>query len=393
MSREQIDRVLGEAVDSAALPGVSVAVAGPDDVYYRGCFGKANVATGAPVTRDTVFRISSLTKSVVTLGLMQLVERGLVDPDQPVSSIIPAFDDIQVLEGFDGDTPRLRRPRTDVTVSHLATHTSGLTYDVWSEKMLRYQEITGAVSSFTGKREGLFLPLTFDPGTDWAYGTGVDWTGEIIETVTGRRVDDYLRDEIFTPLRMHNTSFALDDRQRSRVAAVHHRDEQDKFVATDFDWTPADRVLSGHGLYSTVDDYTLFLQMLLNDGAGDGHRLLQPETVRKMTENRIGDIDVPVMRSAMPQLSGDAEFFPGMRKKQSLGFQVTTEQWPGMRSAGSQFWAGLFNLFYWWDSTEKLAVTFAAQLLPFQDPRVMVVFERFERAVYQTSWGRDGDLW
>ena len=388
MGTENIDELLRDAVAAGTVPGVVATVTGPATISYRGAFGKANVSTGAAVTHDTVFRISSLTKSVVTAGLMQLVERGLVDPDQPVSSIIPAFGDIQVLDGFDGSTPRLRPPRTKVAVSHLATHTSGLAYDVWSAKMLHFQETTGAVSSFTGKREGLFLPLMFDPGTDWAYGTGVDWLGEVIEAVTGRRVDDYLQEEIFAPLRMHNTSFTIDESQRPRLAAVHARDEAGEFIATDFDWAPADRVLSGHGLYSTVDDYTLFLQMLLNDGVGNGHRILRPDTVRQMIENRIGDLEVPVMRSTMPHLSCDAEFFPGMPKKQSLGFQVTTEQRPGMRSPRSQFWAGLFNLFYWWDPAQKLAAIFATQLLPFQDPRVMELFESFERAVYDSSSGR-----
>jgi methyl acetate hydrolase len=381
-----IDGVLERAVESGVVPGVAATVTTKGGVRYHGVFGTADVESGAPMAQDSLFRISSWTKSLVGVALMQLVERGLVDLDQTVASIVPEFGEIQVLEGFDGDTPILRAPKTQATIAHLATHTSGLAYDVWSEKILRYQELTGAPSSFTGRREGMFLPLAFDPGTDWGYGTGTDWIGEVIQVVTGRRIDEYLQKEVFEPLGMVDTTFAPDETQRKRLVAVHARDGHGGFVATPFDWAPANRVLSGHGLYSTVNDYSAYLKMLLNDGAVDGKQILRPETIANFIENRISDVDVTVMRAAIPHLTRDAEFFPGMPKKHSIGFQMTTTQRPGMRAAGSQFWAGLFNLFYWWDLENEIAVTFATQMLPFQDERVMEVFADFERAVYKREW-------
>lgn len=389
MSIEEIDRILGDAVQNGTVPGVAAVVAGPSDVYYRGAFGAANASTGTPVACDTILKVSSLTKAVTTAALMQLVERGLVTVDQPVASIIPSFGKIQVLEGFDGNVPKLRPPRTEVTISHLATHTSGLAYDIWSDKVRTYKSLAGAPTGIAGDQEALFSPMIFEPGTDWAYGPGIDWLGEIIEIVAGQSVSDYLQEKIFAPLGMNDTSFFVSEDKRSRVAAVHTRDGDNSFSVIDFEWskTPAtDRILSGHGLYSTLEDYTLFLQIFLNEGLGNGHQVLRPETVRLMTQNRIGDVNMGVMKSTNPSLSCDAEFFPGMRKKHSLGFQITTEQWPGMRSAGSLSWAGLLNLFYWWDPVQKIAVTFATQLLPFQDKRVMELFGDFERAVYKAPW-------
>ena len=386
---QEIDRILEEAMNENTVPGIAAMVAGPDKLHYCGAFGKKNVSTDDPIRRDTIYKVSSWTKAITTAGLMQLVELGRIEIDQPVASVIPLFKDIQVLDGFDGETPKLRSPRREVTIAHLATHTSGLAYDFWSEKLLKYKSAKGAPTGLVGRKESLLSPLMFEPGTEWAYGTGIDWLGEIIEAVSGQRVDDYLQEKIFTPLGMKDTSFSVDEAKRSRVATVHTRKGNDAFTPIAFEWTPtlgADRILSGHGLYSTLDDYISFLQMFLNEGTAKGHRILLPETVRLMTENRIGDVNVGVMKSTVPHLSCDAEFFPGMPKRHSLGFQITTQEWEGMRSAGSLSWAGLLNLFYWWDPKRKLAATFATQLLPFQDPRVMTLFVTFEKAVYKASW-------
>lgn len=392
MSNAEIDQVLNSGVQDGTLPGVVVMAVGPDRTYYQAAFGFANAAEATPMRVDTIFKVSSLTKAVTTAALMQLVERGLLSLDQPASSIVPAFKDIQVLDGFDGGVPVLRPPRREVTVAHLATHTSGLAYDIWSEKARQYRAWVGASTGITGGRDSLESPLMFDPGEAWAYGPGIDWLGEIVQAVTQRRIDDYLEQEIFKPLEMKDTAFHVPLAKRERVSAVHTRRDAESFDVLDFQWSkePAnERILSGHGLYCTVPDYSRFLQMFLNAGASaKGRRVLKPETVAAMAQNRIGDVDVGVMETTNKGLSLDAEFFPGMKKKHSAGFQITTEQWPGMRSAGSLSWAGLLNLFYWWDPERRIAVTFASQLLPFQDKRVMSLFSELEQAIYRSDWAR-----
>lgn len=388
MSTTEIDEILDEAVRTGVVPCVSAAVAGPNQVHYRGVFGYSNAEKKTPLQDDAIFRVSSLTKSVTTSALMQLVEKGLVDLDQPASDIFPVFADVQVLDGFDNGVPKLRAPKTPVTVSQLATHSSGLAYDIWSEKIRSFRLWKNEATGITGQRESSPPPLIFDPGAGWAYSPGIDWLGEIVTKLSGIRVDDYIRKHIFEPVGMKDTGFEVEPGQKARIASVHvRRDEGPGFKAIDFNWNqgqPNDQVLSGHGLFSTIDDYTKFLQMFLNDGMAKGGQVLRPETVKLMTQNRIGDVDVGVMRSTNPTLSLDAEFFPGMRKKHSVGFQITTEQWPGMRSAGSLSWAGLLNLFYWWDPKKELGVTFLTQLLPFQDKAVMALFEKFEKAVYRS---------
>ncbi|QUS41935.1 class A beta-lactamase-related serine hydrolase [Tardiphaga alba] len=387
MDSKDLDQLLGDAVNDHVIPGVGVMVSGPDKVHYCGVFGQKNVETADPIARDTIYKVSSWTKAITTTAFMQFVERGDIRLDQPVSSLIPAFKDIQVLDGFDGERPRLRKPVREVTLAHLASHSSGIAYEFWSEKKDRYSKIAGVPESYAGRNAKALSPLSFDPGEQWAYGTGIDWLGEIVEILSGERVDHYLNENVFRPLDMVDTAFSLNEEQQRRLATVHTRRGDDGFTPIAFDWpNPGQRILCGHGLYSSLDDYTKFLQMFLNNGSRHGKQVLSPASVEVMKANQIGDVNVGVMRSTVPHLSLDAEFFPGMTKKHSVGFQITTEEWEGMRSAGSLSWAGLLNLFYWWDPARSLAVTFASQLLPFQDRRVMDLFVRLEKAIYKTSW-------
>ena len=209
--------------------------------------------------------------------------------------------------------------------------------------------------------------------------------GEIVEKVSGTRIDQYLHDNIFAPLGMSSTGFSVPQAKHGKLVAVHTREPDRSFTATDFSWTPTgDHILSGHGLYSTVEDYMVFLQVFLNGGMVKGTRILRPETLRLMGENRIGEINVSLMRSARPTLSKDAELFRGMIKKHSLGFQITTEESPGTRSAGSLSWAGLFNLFYWIDPSRGIAAAFATQLLPFNDAGVMFFNDTAATEIYTT---------
>jgi CubicO group peptidase (beta-lactamase class C family) len=125
-----------------------------------------------------------------------------------------------------------------------------------------------------------------------------------------------------------------------------------------------------------------FLRMLLHEGSYKGSQVLRPDTVAQMRQNHIGELFVTAMRSFVPSFSNDAEFFPGMKKKYGLGFMLNTEQWPGMRAVGSCSWAGIFNSFYWFDPTNRVAAVILMQILPFADPKAMNVYGEFEKAVY-----------
>jgi CubicO group peptidase (beta-lactamase class C family) len=381
-----IDQVLRRAAEAGDIPGVVACVANDRDVIYEGAFGKRKLNADAPMTIDTVFRIASMTKAVTSVAAMQLIEQGKLQLDQPVASVIPAFGELQVLLGFYGDNPALRPPTCQATIRHLLTHTSGLGYEIWNTNLGTYQKVTKTPNISSGLKAAFRNPLVADPGSMWNYGINTDWLGYVVEEVSGQSLGSYMKRNIFEPLGMKDTSFNETDEQKTRMVTVHARQADGSLVPTDFSW-PAGREFDngGHGLVSTVRDYQAFVRMLLNEGTYNGSRVLQADIVAQMRQNHIGELLVTMMKTANPTLSNDAEFFPGMKKKHGLGFVINTEQWPGMRAAGSCAWAGLFNSFYWFDPTKRIAATIMMQLLPFADQKAMDVFTAFEKAVYASA--------
>ena len=336
------------------------------------------------MTTDTVCWIASMTKAVTGVAAMQLVERGLLDLDTPVAEVLSALGTVGVLEGFDAEgRPRVRPARTPITLRHLLTHTAGFVYELWSDDLLRYNEVTGTPSIMSCRRAALEVPALYDPGDQWMYGTGIDHVGLVVEEVSGMRLGDYLRRHVLDPLDMRSTSFAISDEMRERKAAVHIRGDDGSLGLSGFEMLQDPEVeLGGAGLYGTVEDYSRFLQMILGRGTGAGVEVLAPETVDRMVVNNMGDLRVVPLPSAMPGLSGDAEFYPGVEKTWGLTFQINEEPLPTGRPAGSLMWAGLANSFYWIDMQNQVAGTYISQQFPFGDPRTFGLFDGIERACY-----------
>ncbi len=335
-----IDAVLRAAVERGEVPGV-VAVAGTAErVIHEGAFGDRGLDQSAPMDLTTVFRIASMTKAVTAVAAMQLVEAGKLHLDRPAAEVTPGLADRQVLEGFDAaGRPRLRPARGAITLRQLLTHTSGFGYDIWNADLLRYHRETGLPASRTGKLAALEAPLTADPGTRWQYGIGIDWAGRMVEAVAGKDLERVFQEQLFGPLGMRDTSFVVRPDMLERLATVHARGPEGLAPISLDPNPPREFFPGGGGLHSTAADYLRFLRMLLGGGVLDGVRVLAPETVKVMGRNHIGDIDVEVMRSAVPATSNDVALFPGMRQKWGLSFLINTEPGAGGRSAGSLAWA------------------------------------------------------
>jgi CubicO group peptidase (beta-lactamase class C family) len=379
----ELDRVLSDAVAAEHVPFVVAMTGNAGGVTWSGAAGDRSPGQKADV--DTVMRIFSMTKAVGSTAAMILMDRGKLSADATVSSILPRFAELQVLDGFEADgQPRMRAPRTQATVRHLATHTSGLTYEFWNADMPRFMQATGAPSILSGLAKALNYPLLFEPGTRWDYGIGIDWLGQVVEKVDGRRIDRFCREEIFEPLGMRSTRFEPEADIAPRLAAVAIRGEDGHFGPFELAPPPNPEVYGmGHCLYSSAPDYLRFLRMYLNKGQLDGQRLLSERGLQSMLANQIGTIAIPLLKTTAPPLTADAEFFPGKRKSHSMGFQRIEEDVPGMRSAGSQFWAGVCNTHFWFDPTKNVAGVVMTQSLPFVEPRFMGVYEAFERSVYR----------
>jgi len=375
-----IDRVVKEAVESGALPGVVAMAATRDGVIYQGAHGARTVGTEDPVTLATTFRLHSMTKAVTAVAAMQLVEQGRLTLDAPLSALLPDLGQRPVLTGFDeAGQPVLVPARTPITLRHLLTHTAGFSYDMWNAATLRWQKATGTPGSGSGKRASLLQPLAFEPGTRWQYSIAIDWVGLAVEAASGQSLEDYCRRHILGPLGMNDTTFTQSDEQRARRITMHKRQPDGAIAPIILDRPEVNEYLNGGGgLFGTVPDYLAFTRCLLGGGAP----LVRPETFALMSANAMGDIRVEKLVAAMPALVGDVEFWPGMDKTWGLSFLINTKETPEGRSAGSLAWAGLSNLYYWVDLKKGVTGVFASQMLPFYDARAVDAFRAFERAVY-----------
>ena len=378
-----IDDVLDKAIADNKVPGLVAMAANRDGVFYDRAVGIMGVDKDTAMQSNAIHRIFSMTKAIGTLAAVKLVEEGALSLDTTVSSIFPEFAKLQVLDGFDGDTPRLRPPSSEATIRHLATHTSGLEFEVWSDKMSHYLEVTDHPSIRTGVLKSLNYPLSFDPGTSWSYGPSIDWLGRVVEEVSGKRIDEYCRQFLFDPLEMTDTIFECDGQYRNRLVSVHSRNKNGELEVIELE-PPLEPEFYGMGraLYSTAPDYMRFLRMLLGKGELDGVRIFQSDTVAMICENHMGELNMRKMVTAMPSASKDLDFFPGVRKKWGLGFMFNEENIPDMRSAGTQSWAGLLNTHMWWDPEKDIAGVIFMQHLPFLDETAMQIYADFERAVY-----------
>jgi methyl acetate hydrolase len=382
--KPSIDRIFLQAVEAERLVGAVCRVGTANDTLYEGAIGWRNREAAVAMTPDTVFMLASMTKAVTAVAAMQLVERGRLQLDQPLGSVLPKLAKLMVLEGFTADgQPRLRPPKREITLRHLLTHTSGIGHEIWNEELLRYQSATGTPGLGSRTNASLNVPLLFDPGERWQYSMGLEWTGKVIEAVTGVTLGQYLRENIFEPLDMHDTAFGIVPRHGDRVASVYQRGTDAKLRPIEMAIMPGEYEAGGGGLYGSGADYFAFLRMVLNDGRHGKTSILQPETIEHAHQNHLADLLVTKLVTAQPTLSADFELYPGMRKGWGLTAMITRDKGPDGRSAGSLTWGGLANCFFWIDPTEKLAGVFLTQILPFGDRDALTILSEVEREIYQ----------
>jgi CubicO group peptidase (beta-lactamase class C family) len=388
-SFEQIDGVLRTATRAGELAGVVALAANDGGIVYEGIFGNRRVHDGPAMTRDTVFRIASMVKLITSVAALQLVEQGKLALDAPAPEIEPALNAPQVLDGFDAKgVPQLRPPTRPITLHHLLTHTSGFAYRLWDAKAVRYANSIGLLPAGQ-RKDAPRTPLMFDPGERWQYGMSIDWVGRIVAQTSGDPLDVYFRKHIFDPLGMRDTAFIVTPQQHERLASSHKRRPDGSLLAEPLEkLQPSSGPHSfsgGGGIYSTAPDYLTLIRALLGGGALNGARILRPETVALMGQNQIGDVDVGVLKTTVPAVSNDVDFFPGIRLKWGFGSMLTTQAVPGGRGAGSMTWAGLLNTYYWIDPGKRIAAVFMTQVLPFADTRALRLYRQFETGIYAAA--------
>lgn len=381
----RIVTLVEEAVERQEIAGAVTLVARLGRVGHLEAVGWRDLESRAPMETDTLFRIASMTKAVTSVAAMQLYENGALLLDDPVSRHLPAFADVEVLAPGDGTAP-LDRP---LTIRHLLTHTSGLSYRFLAPPRLAPRYIAAGITDGLAQTPGTVgemvdrlaaLPLLHQPGERFTYGLGTDVLGRVVEVVSGESLADYMEAEIFEPLGMVDTGFFRDPADAGRYASVYAPGPDGLVKVADAPVSSADgrTVYSagypydgprtyhsgGAGLTSTVSDYARFLLALLNGGELEGARILGRRTVQLMTRDHLAGL-------------GTA----GAGLRFGLGFAISDD--PGVtggpRSAGAFGWLGFFNTVYWVDPEEQLVAIVMTQLYPNDRSRLT---DRFEVAVY-----------
>lgn len=354
----KINAMLDEAIGSQQIPGLVAMIVKDGKIIYHEAKGLADVESGKKMEKNSIFRIASQSKAITSTAIMMLWEEGKFRLDDPISKYIPEFKNPQVLNTFRyGDTTYSTRTSSrEITIRHLLTHTSGLGYGVidGDERMKMIYHKAGVMDLFTTENITIGesvkrlakLPLHHDPGTKYTYSEGLDVLGYLVEIISGKTFDVFLKERIFDPLGMNDTRFYLNEAQAPRLVTVHTRKDGKwvPFPITFYDpaypKTGAKAFFSGGaGLSSTTEDYAKFLQLYLNGGIYNGKRILSPHTITTIMTNQVGD------------LLGEGG------KDYGLAFGLVDEkgvQLGGIGSLGTFDWGGYFNTQYFADPKEKI---------------------------------------
>jgi methyl acetate hydrolase len=381
LGARSLDDTLRDSMTRRKIPAVVAMLSTPDKTIYTGAFGKRDATSGINVKPDSIFVIASMTKAITTTAAMQLVEQGKVKLHVPVSEYLPQLTKLNIVS-FDSAGKEILTPATKpLTLHHLLTHTSGFAYDTWNETFMKYT-MKHPTPPLNGGPVPV-PPLVFEPGAKWQYSTSVDWAGRVVEAVSGLNLEQYFQRNILQPLGMKDTSYILAADKMDRFVSNYRRQPDGSLKEDPRSLPPVPKAfIGGGGLRSTVSDYTLFMQMILNHGKGTSAQILKPETVAMMTTNQIGDISAGKLKTFDPTRSVDVDFHPGNVDGFTYGFLINKTAYVGGRSAGSLAWAGIDNTFYWIDPKRSLCAVVMMQLLPFGDMQAVGLLSDFEKAVY-----------
>lgn len=395
-------------IDSGKLAGIATLVARDGKIVHHDAFGFADAEAGKPMQLDTIFRMYSMTKPITAVAVMQLVDRGLIRLDDPVSKYIPEFAEGEVIVKGDDGTVKLVPAEEVMRIDHLMTHTSGLSYGFLNAEAFPHYEKAGLndFNSLTleefGRRAGN-VPLLHEPGAGWNYSIGMDVLGRIVEVVSGLPYEVYLQKNLFGPLGMVDSGFYVPAEKLERFAQVYtpNEDKTGRVPLTDprlSDFrTPPSMASGGGGMVGTIGDYYRFAQMLLNGGELDGVRVLSETSAWDITRDHLGPAlgDSPLATLARLSMSNpdEAPAEPSAQRGglAALGFRglgfgycgsvVRPGAMPVFGNAGTYWWGGLASTDFWIDPQENLVAIFCTQLVPAGTYPTRMVFSN---AVYKS---------
>ena len=385
---ERIDNAMNEWVQKEWMNGAVAMIVHDGKIVYHKAAGYNDLASKTPLQKDGIFRIASQTKAITSVAIMMLFEEGKLLLDDPISKYIPTFNKQVVLDKFNtADTTYTSVPsKKDITIRDLLTHTSGIGYAQIGSKEANAIYAKNNITSGLGVINSTLLdamtrlgklPLMHQPGEKFTYGLNTDLLGCLVEIISGSTLNDFFTSRIFQPLGMKDTYFFIPQEKAARLVNLYKEDSLGHLqksigsllngpTVMNYPLLKSSYYSGGAGLSSTIYDYAVFLQMLLNNGKYNGKQLLSRNSIRLMTMNQIGDLSLGV-------------------DKFGLGFQVETERGSARSPAreGTFSWGGAFATSYWVDPKEKIVMLFYRQL---QGSTHGDVVEKFRQLTFRNNF-------
>ncbi len=366
---QKLDNVIASDIANGRLPGAVMLVYRDGKVVHQRAMGVLNAETKAPMPADGIFRIYSMTKPIVSVGLMMLVEDGKVRLDDPLSVYMPEFKTMQLgIEKKDASgnmvLERVPSPRVP-TVQDLLRHTSGITYGVFGKSLVKSEYLKAGIHKNEMNNTQLAqtlaaLPLAYVPGTMWEYSRSTDLVGSLIERVSGQTLGTYLERRILGPLGMKDSGFNVPPEKQNRIAEPFKIDPDSKQAVNLLNLTkPAVFESGGGGMVSTAADYLRFTRMVLNGGELDGVRILSPQTLKSMHSDHLG-ADL-IRASKVPGAS--TGYLPGPGFGFGLGYAVRMTDGEGANAGnvGEINWGGAGGTYFWIDPKTNLIAIWMMQ--------------------------------
>ncbi len=352
----KIDNIFIKAIQNNEIPGAVIAISRYGKIVYKKAFGMQDPQKQTPMTVDSIFRIYSMTKPIISTGALLLNEDGIISLSDNLHKYIPEFDNMTVSIEYINETgiktEKIIGAKNKIKIHNLLNHTSGLTYGTFGNSFAKTRIKSSEISKLNLKditleqyvKEIAKFPLAYHPNTVWEYGRSIEVLGRVIEIASKKKLDAFLEERIFAPLGMKDTAFYVKEAKWHRIAEPF-KDKQPQLIAIR---NKPDFLTGGHGLISTIDDYMKFCMMFLNKGKANNKIFLSRKTIEHMTSNHLG---YNISRNTPLYLPGPGYGF-------GLGFAVREDEglssWPG--SKGEYFWAGYAGTYFWVDPKEELIV-------------------------------------
>jgi CubicO group peptidase (beta-lactamase class C family) len=371
---ERLHALMQQTVDKKEISGIVTILARHGKVVDYRTYGQRDMSSGAPMTKDTIFRDYSMTKPVTGVAMMILYEQGKWLPSDPISKYIPEFAHLKVFKGVDTEGKMiLVDPEHAPTMRELMSHTAGFTYGFFGETPVDkiYRDLKPLQSSNLQEMIDKLAktPLLYQPGKGWTYSVSMDIEGYIVEKLSGQSLPDFMRDQIYNPLGMKDAGFYVPAEKRSRFATLYVANAQDGLdldpgSATGYSTQPK-MASGGGGMVSTAEDYYRFAQMLADGGELDGKRILAPATVKLMTSNH-----VPVSLLTGEFGIGLQQMRPGFGYGYNCAVEFDPQEANLPDGKGTFLWDGAAGTWFWVDPTNDIVFVGMIQRMHGGNPNV-----------------------